>query len=255
MHAHAKKGFLPLAGQITADPIVGWTDFAAGVNDPSRARYTYVAAPRAMVQTIVVPFVAALAPYMGVKNLPDSDWDVMDQALNAKDGAWRRFICPDTTGTDRPVVSDTTPVDQGTMMASVVGTTEIAAWSTNSDYGLNEGVFGFHYDPRYSRNRLGGNLARIRRASEVCLFTDAVRRNVPAYTWMHDGWICWTPSLDGKGAATLGDAFAGNGRVLDRNSFDMPRHGHRINVAFLDGHVETVPLRQENLNHVYLIPP
>jgi prepilin-type processing-associated H-X9-DG protein len=69
------------------------------------------------------------------------------------------------------------------------------------------------------------------------------------------GWICWTPTLDGIGSASLGDAFAGNSRVDGKDSFDLNRHSKRMNAAFLDGHVETVPLKQEALDKVYLIAP
>jgi prepilin-type processing-associated H-X9-DG protein/prepilin-type N-terminal cleavage/methylation domain-containing protein len=258
MHIQVKKGFLPIAGQIVADPNLGWYDFPAAIGDPLRTRYTYCSSPDAMVLITPVPFLAALAPYLGVKNIPDADWQVMDQALNAKDGVWRRFICPDTDAYMKQTVSVrgvSAPVDQGTMMASLVGDTEISAWSTNTDYGLNEGVFGYHYNPKYAHNRLAGNVVRIRRPAEIALFTDAVRRPVPAFGWMPDGWVCWTPSYTGTGPATLGDAFAGNGRVADKQSFDMNRHSRRINVAFLDGHVETLPLKKQNLDRVYLVPP
>ena len=258
MHIQAKKGWLPLAGMIVADPVQGWGDFPAAVNDSMHTRYTYVASPDAQVAVTPVPFLAALAPYLGVKNLPDKDWNAMDLALNAKDGVWRRFICPDTDAYAKQTISmrgTPMPADQGTMMASLVGGTEISAWSTNTDYGLNEGVFGFHYDPKYSHNRLAGNVTRIHRASEIALFTDAIRRPVASFFWMPDGWVCWTPSYNGTGKATLGDAWANNGRVADKSNFDLTRHFRRINVAFLDGHVETLPLKKESLDHVLLVPP
>ena len=53
----------------------------------------------------------------------------------------------------------------------------------------------------------------------------------------------------------LGDAFAGNGRVDHKDSFDMKRHGGRINVGFADGHVETFMLTQKDLDRVYIVPP
>src|SRR5690242_13032390 len=36
MHAQAKKGFLPLAGEIVGDPGTGWGDFPSSINDTQR---------------------------------------------------------------------------------------------------------------------------------------------------------------------------------------------------------------------------
>jgi prepilin-type processing-associated H-X9-DG protein/prepilin-type N-terminal cleavage/methylation domain-containing protein len=258
MHAEEHYGFLPLAGLIAADPTMGLADYPSGVNDAFRRRYTYIASPTAQVAVSIVPLPAALAPYLGVK-VPNTDWKEMDQALNARDGVWRRFMCPDTDALEKAKANDdpndANVVDQGTMMVVVVGDVAYSAWATNSDYGLNEGVFGYHYDGRYLSNRLGGNMARIRRPSEVALFTDAVARKAPAASFMPLGWITWTPSATGVGAATLGDAWENDGRVESRENFDVLRHSKRMNVGFLDGHVETVPLQKEALEKVYLIPP
>src|SRR4051812_9939698 len=80
MHAQAKKGFLPLAGAVVADRAMGWSDFPAGINDKLRVRYTYAYSPNAQIALSLVPLPAALAPYLGVRNLPDKDWNVLDQA-------------------------------------------------------------------------------------------------------------------------------------------------------------------------------
>jgi prepilin-type processing-associated H-X9-DG protein len=61
--------------------------------------------------------------------------------------------------------------------------------------------------------------------------------------------------LAGTGPATLGDAFAGTGRVESKDMFDINRHNHRINIAFADGHVETVPLTQPEMDRIYIVPP
>jgi prepilin-type processing-associated H-X9-DG protein len=95
----------------------------------------------------------------------------------------------------------------------------------------------------------------IKRPSEVVLFADAIPRKTPADPSFPMGWICWTPTLDGSGAATLGDAMARNGRVDSIENFDMFRHGKRINVMFADGHVETFPLTPQSLGRAYLLLP
>ena len=258
MHAQEHSGFLPLAGLIVAQPPVGHQDFPAGINDPLRRRYTYAKSPDAAIEVSIIPLSAALAPYLGHK-VPNDDWRVMDQALNARDGVWRHFMCPDTDAMEKAKANedpnDRNVVDQGTLMVCTVGQTMYSAWATNTDYALNEGVFGYHYDSRYEHNRLGGNMARVRRPSEVVLFADGVASKAPAASFMPLGWVCWRPSYDGTGPATLADALENNGRVTAQDNFDRFRHGKRINVGFLDGHVETLPLTKEALEKAYLIPP
>jgi prepilin-type N-terminal cleavage/methylation domain-containing protein/prepilin-type processing-associated H-X9-DG protein len=262
MHAQEHRGFLPLAGTIVAAYPAGMNDFPSGIGDPFRRRYVYASSPGAQTSVSVVPLPAALAPYLGVHNLPYDDWNQLDQALNAKDGVWRRFMCPDTDALEKATFTatngQTAVADQGTMMYLKSGPIPISAWSTNTDYGLNEGIFGYHYDATYDHNRFGGNASKIHHASEVALFTDAQRRKTPATDFQPDGWICWTPSIDGKGPATLGDAWISDGRVLDHDNFDLHRHFRnvaRMNVAYVDGHVQTLSLQKENLDKVFLIPP
>lgn len=261
MHAQEHGGFLPLAGYIACDPVNSLSDLPTSLNDSSRKRYTYATWPVVPGSLNPAPLPAALGPYLGVKDLPFDNWDKLDQVLNDRnqDGVWRRFMCPDTNAMEKGRYStdpnDANAVDQGTMLVTAVANEPFTAWSTNSDYGFNEGVFGYHYDQRYAHNRVGGNIARVRRSSEVAVYTDAIARPGPAVSFMPIGWICWTPSLDGQGAATLGDAFAGTGRAVGRENFDLNRHSKRMNIAFLDGHVETVEIKQEALDRVFLIMP
>jgi prepilin-type processing-associated H-X9-DG protein/prepilin-type N-terminal cleavage/methylation domain-containing protein len=259
LHANSNNGYLPLAGRVTAPPDTDHRNYPAGLNDPGRRRYTYANVPAGGgVGASVVPFIAALSRNLGITaELPDHDWNALDQALNARDGVWQRFICPDTDSMEKAKVNanpnDSTVADQGTMMICAVGTTTFTAWASNSDYAANEGVFGYHYDDRYRRNRLAGKLSAVRRASQVVLFTDGVPRKVAADPIMPLGWITWTPSLDGAGPATLGDAMANNGRADSPENFDLNRHGKRMNVVFADGHVEAFPVTKEALDHAYLV--
>ena len=258
MHAQEHVGSLPLAGSIIGDPYGAYMDMPTAFNDGLRRRYTYVPSDTEPGKVALVPLPAALAPYLGVK-VPNTDWHEMDQALNDRQGVWRRFMCPDTNALEKAKYNDD-PNDanlegQGTMMICSVGPTQILIWATNSDYGINEAVFGYHYDPRAAHNRRAGNAAKIGRASEVALFTDAIPSKTPAHPALPLGWICWSPSLTGKGQASLADAFVGLPRVGSKDMFDLYRHSKRMNIGFLDGHVETVSLRKEDLEKVYLIPP
>jgi len=257
LHAQTKRGFLPLAGNLVADPATGWNWYPTGLSDTSRTRYSYAHSPDTGLGQTIVPLPAALGEHLGVNGLPDN-WRELDRALNAKEGVWRRFMCPDTDSINRAKLEGDAYDNyegQGTMMVAAVGASAVIYWATNSDYGINEGVFGYHYDRQFAHNRRNGNLASVRMASEVALFTDAVPRKAPAVDGFPFGWIMWTPSLSGTGPATLADALAGNGRVDSAENFDTTRHGKRIGVAFADGHVESLPITPSSLERVYVIPP
>ena len=259
MHAQDHHGYLPLAGEIVTSPFTSSDRdaMATALNDPLRRRYSYATCTDRDGMFIIVPLPGALAAHMGYKLLPWDDWDKFDQALNELK-FWRRFSCPSTDSFAKPRASsdpnDTTPVGQGTMMIVNTGGSAIAGWSTNSDYGFNEGVFGYHGTPRYADRRLRGKLVKVGRAEQAVLFTDAKIRDKPAASWMKDPWICWTPNLDSKGAVMLAHALAKDGKVLDGSMFDTKRHGGRINIAFADGHVQMSRITMADLQSVYLLP-
>lgn len=256
-HAAAADGYLPLAGFVSASPGTDPRDYPAGVGDKGRAKYTYIPSPTASLKVTIVPFPAALAPYLGVDSLPKDNWDNMDQALNGRDGVWRRFMCPDTDAITRGKYNanpnDTNVQGQGTMMICAIGPNPATGWATNSDYAINEGLFGYHWDERYLQNRLAGNYRRLNRPGEVVLFTDAKPRAAPADPVIPLGWLCWTPSRDGTGPATLADALDGNGRVDSPDNFDRQRHGKRMNVVYADGRVETFEFTRGALARAFIV--
>jgi prepilin-type N-terminal cleavage/methylation domain-containing protein/prepilin-type processing-associated H-X9-DG protein len=254
--AAAADGFMPLVGRVTTAPNANGQDYPANLLDPGRRHYAYSRCVGAPINVTPVPFTAALAPYLGVTHLNFEDWNQLDQALNSKDGIWRLFMCPDTDTMERAIAlgqGDAGASIEGAMMICTLGPSTVTAWATYSDYGANEGVFGFHYDPKYGRNRRAGNVAAIRNAGEVVLFTDAVPRQTPSDPIMARGWITWTPTLDGTGPATLGDALVGNGRVSAADNFDRLRHRERINAVFADGHVETLRITKGDLDRAFLV--
>jgi prepilin-type N-terminal cleavage/methylation domain-containing protein/prepilin-type processing-associated H-X9-DG protein len=261
MHAQEHKGYLPLAGDLVMPPDTELKELAWAVSDVQMKRYTWVGSGTRLWR--LGPFVAGLAVYLGVNDLPFDDVYQMDQVLNDREGVWKRFLCPDTAALERGKMFVNDPFDQniagqGMMMDYNVrysGGAFPGWWAHNTCYAFNEGVFGFHYDERYLENRLRGNLARVRKSSEVALFTDGNPRKFYPIPGVPCGWITWTPSITGRGKATLGDAFAGNGRVDHADSFDMFRHGKRMNVGFADGHVETVKLTKADLDNVYIVAP
>lgn len=258
LHAQEHQGYLPLAGELHAQTVwsYGADAFAVGLGDTLRRRYTYAIETTRDSIFVIVPLPAALASYMGHRDLPFNDWHKLDQDLNDM-GFWRRFMCPASDAFAKArigVGNDQTLAGQGTMLAFTVRGSPDAAWSTNSDYGLNEGLLGFHYDSKYAQRRLRGKLSKVRRSDQLVIFTDARPRPEPAYTWMRDGWICWTPSLIGSGPVTLADAYVPDGKARDKASFDESRHRGRINIAFADGHVAALRINPADLAKAYLLP-
>jgi prepilin-type processing-associated H-X9-DG protein len=265
LHAQEHGGYLPLAGDLEVPPGTKLETLPQALSDSQFKRYAWVGRPMAgWIRP--APFVAGLAPYLGVTGLPMDNWYTLDQELNDREGAWKRFMCPDTDALERGKMFIDDPLDkniagQGFMMNFRYSTGGSGGgihdlwWAHNTCYGFNEGIFGFHHDAAYEHNRLRGHLSRVRKASEVAIFTDANTRKSRPIPGVDLGWISWTPSVTGTGPATLGDAFAGNGRVDHNDSFDMKRHGGRINVGFADGHVETFMLTQKDLDRVYIVPP
>ena len=126
------KGFMPLAGEIA---LPAANSIPEGLNDSARTRYTYAYAPE-INEPMIVPLPAAIAPYLGYKDLPFENWSLLDRALNEKTRVWQLFMCPSTDSHQYArrfaATDDNTPVNQGTMMAVRWGEgSPLAAWSTS----------------------------------------------------------------------------------------------------------------------------
>jgi prepilin-type processing-associated H-X9-DG protein/prepilin-type N-terminal cleavage/methylation domain-containing protein len=260
MHAQEHRGYMQVAGELQGRRRTqyGYNSYAAALGDPYRQRYSYAGNPARSGHYVAVPLPGALAPYMGYKDPPTQDWYKYDQWLNDK-GFWRRFMCPGTDSFDKAKRNPASPYDstwvgQGLMIVFLdeAGNAD-GAWSTNSDYAFNEGLLGFHEDPKYATRRLRGNLAKIHHAEQLVLLTDGVPRKERALAWFPDPWICWTPALDSSGPVSLGDVLARNGRAVDAASFDFRRHRGRINVSFADGHVAALNLTEADLSKAMLL--
>jgi prepilin-type N-terminal cleavage/methylation domain-containing protein/prepilin-type processing-associated H-X9-DG protein len=211
-------GYVQIAGSVNLPG--GLTPATLG--DASEKRYAYfddgsVRRP--------APMQAALAPYLGQKNVR------LDSAANLtadlSHGIVEKvFTCP---AQGEP--------EQAQMISNIS-----AGWFgplLPCSYGYNEGLMGFEETP----HRLRGNLARARPASQIIFLTDAVtRRDGP------NPFIAWFPFAHGR--CTLRDVYfyiAGCGM---RSQFDLARHPRdRMNVLFCDGHVDTLHINERDLEH------
>src|SRR5262245_45419351 len=266
IQSQTHRGFVPLAGELVGSPTSGGgiTRMSDALNDKTRSKYSYIYAPP-MSMYVIVPLTASLAAPLGFVKRPADDWEQVETLLNDETGVWKAFMCPATRGGDSPrhSVGQQLDIPQGQVnlvqYSDTMGMTYW--WSSNTDYGPNEAIFGYHYDRRNNGRRLNGNLNWLKRSSQVVFFTDAKGRDkVPG--GHYDPWICWTPSLttaSGKpmdGPVTLADAFLKTDRVVPgcSASFDMLRHRGKINVGFADGHVETLRITAADLSRAYLLP-
>lgn len=262
MHAHEHRGYMPLAGSMVFQTVVGSADrIPISVVDSERKRYTYATELRYGPSFHLVPLPGALAQYLGYKHLNFSDAVDLDQQLNDPEkGVWKLFMCPSTDSFDKPrrfaaPSSDNTPVGQGMMnVFTDAYSGAMWAWSTNSDFALNEGVFGFHADNRYASRRLAGKLSRIAKPSETMLLSDASLGTTPAVYFSIEPWIIFRPSYNTTGPVTLADALQNNFSVYSGAGFDKIRHRGKMNVGYADGHVSLSNITMADLKKVYLLP-
>jgi len=230
MHANEHGNFVPTAGLIHPP----YDASPRGLRDSAKKKFIYFnegAIQRPM------PMNAALALYMGQQIRSDSRTNV-EQDLDT--GPAREvFTCP-TQGRDL--------VKQGSVLRDF-------SWegpSVWSSYIFNEEPLGYNdWTPTYQRGR--GNLNRMKGASDIMMLGDGKERL---------GGI-WMVIFALQNNTTLEDCFAGAGSG-DMTNFDLKRHNNRMNIAFMDGHAETVlitptpkvnPTRIRTSRKVYLSPP
>lgn len=262
MHANEHGGYFPLAGELQVRYSAAIVGMPGALQDSTRKRYTYAMWKDVYPATFaIVPLPAALAPYLGYKNLDYSDANKLDLQMNDREtGIWKMFMCPSTESfnySKRFAGSDTTPINQGTLMSIVNNGSAVGAWSTNTDFAANEGAMGFHFDTRYATRRMAGNIARAKNSSQIMIFADALRGTTASYYFMDDPWMLFRPAITSIGPVTLADVLAKNSKVVpvtQSAQFDLKRHKNKMNVVFADGHVELLRIEPGDLSRVYLVP-
>ena len=242
--ANAHEGYLPLAGRIELQEIVGpMHDLPALLHDSRRSRYEYnkqFGTPFPTF-TVLAPFQVAV-----YRHLAPEDLDTTDGGREMKRFADSRheelFQCP---------ASGLRPEDWGRPAEAIwVGSQGFVNQNfLPLEYGLNSGLMGFHHDQRFAHRRLRGQLVRAGDASRVMLLGDADPRTVTSNT------LTWSPRLDLDGPSTLADMMTELATsASEQASFDAFRHDGYLNLVFADGHTETVLIEPEALKKVLLLP-
>jgi prepilin-type processing-associated H-X9-DG protein len=304
MFAQEHDGHLPLAGSLytktSRSTPLGW-ELAGRFGDTGRRRYQYAPWPELSGAQYPIPWNAAISNYLArsftykspltgrpVRSsvIPTDSVDGVEDAINSASGPWRFFMCPSAGTIERGSLAtggfNPTPGLQATVLSYFVGiggTTNIAAWSSNTDYVVNEGLLGWDsVHPTY--RRLMGKFGGFRDPSSVILMTDGHPRMnvitgavVPANSFDPDGWATWCP-IDVQSPPTapsqvtnavpLSGACPGlpgvpvtvtqYALVSSPQNFDLKRHKGKINIVFVDGHCETRKINIKDLSDVYILP-
>jgi prepilin-type processing-associated H-X9-DG protein/prepilin-type N-terminal cleavage/methylation domain-containing protein len=216
MHAQEHRGYMPIAGWQSPTQL-GVGAVPEGLNDRNRTKYMYYY-DRGNGFWRAIPLPAALGHYMGIK-LWDreigSDQYLHDDVLSS-DAARAPFQCPS---------QDPDAVRPGSTCGDDHfgnGTDVYMSYVFNAEF-LGRLING------WGRETPAGRLAAVRRPAEVFLFADGVRSSAPWGYAVIDAY-----SED----ETLGDEIVGGTQY----QFDFPRHRNRVNIAFVDGHAETLAL-------------
>jgi len=258
MHAHEHKGYVQLAGDIEMDPkMKTWPGFPAAIGDSGEVRYTYFQWGGGIVDHYPALFQAAVAQYSGYRYSGD-DVTVVDWWLDLPTAARKLLACPASIHYEEMTAPGSASGNLAVPWQGMIITMHGFTWSTNGDYVINEGFTGYSNVAPNANRRMRGQLSKVTNASTTVLTADGQPRPEPAVMYWMDpaGWSLWTPT-DTTGIVTLGDAWLDRTRSAKRtaskDNFDVYRHKGKMNVAFIDGHVETLGMDAASLSGAVLI--
>jgi prepilin-type processing-associated H-X9-DG protein len=225
MHADDHRQCLPLMGAM----FCSGPDTPANLRDATMQKYDYFRSDSTLLSPTAMP--AALAPYLGVSCRSTSEAAI--QADIAHGPMQDLFTCPSDENAANMTASarGTWIMDGSTLTTFVMG---------YSSYCDNAEAFGFcpaGTHGLFNHSRAAGYLPAIGSPTSTMLFCDGTS-NI-GYTPFFDMWTANSP-------VSMADVFNGvdaNGYLTSGPSdFDVVRHHGRINVLFVDGHVENVPI-------------
>lgn len=233
LHANDHHGFMPVAGATFTPTAPSATP--DGMNDRAMLKYSYFTdggKPRPM------GLAGSLAQYLGQKVRTDSKAH-LEADLETGTVA-RMFICP----ADR----------DGGWLGFTIAEYTGGLWTgpvSRQSYAFNEAVLGIAEPPEGGVSqrgcRLRGNLTRVHRTADTFLMTDST--NLRGGSPSSPGILVY---YNTKFNQTLGDVYNDNASG-DSVNFDYVRHRKRVNISFLDGHAESMPITQRDLANIYLV--
>jgi len=207
----------PGGGDLPANP--------TNLGDGTQQRYTYYYDTSShYLMPVALPL--ALAPYITDQQLAGNGAAAMDTLLQTPGPLQDAFLCPSddasffrTYPAAKWCIDAVTGYNQ-TGWSSYSPNAEILAWE-NDGYG---GITG--------HRRLRGQVSQIPNPSQTMLFCDAV----PDYHPVIELFAL-------AGGMSVGNCYGGVvGQTTGPAAFDLLRHHGLMNILFVDGHVESLPI-------------
>jgi prepilin-type processing-associated H-X9-DG protein len=187
-----------------------------------------------------MPTAAALSRYLGVRTVRADNKTNMSADIDA--GVLRKlFTCP----TD---INNLDSTLQGAQINAGVGAGfhQVLAWNS---YFHNAELFGWADlggpGGSVDHSRARGKLSTMRRTSETMSMCDGAPSASPFGGGLYEVYGAYRSN-------TLAEAYLGINGAGNSGSFSLKRHRGRINVLYLDGHVDNHIISAKGLSQVLL---
>jgi len=226
LHAADHHGYMPLLGGLSS---VHDDRSPAIYNDPLKRKYTYyfdelMTSEGLTGVDVPAPLSAALGKYMNLSVDLSSRKKLLADFQDER--IYRVFTCP--SDANPPAPASTVSFDDSRRTPDEV-----------TSYLFNWNFLGAGGGMDLARVA-AGQVSKVRRPSEVFLFADGKRGSDPCVAYQV---ACYS---DAFWYGTLFDYWSKGGGdpsgAPQHPKFDYGRHRKRANVAFVDGHVETIDL-------------
>jgi prepilin-type processing-associated H-X9-DG protein/prepilin-type N-terminal cleavage/methylation domain-containing protein len=256
IHLAEHKGYYPLAGELTGST-------PSALSDTYCTRYSYFGWDQLPSLgsndiRILAPIIWALGADMGYPKLLSITSNTQNGAYGGDtNGVQRNFVCPSQAANANEL-----PQTCWLYTGGIVG------FSASLSYVFNEAVLG--YDDTHSRLR--GEAALIKQPARTMFAADGLGGSVR--TRINGTY----KEINGSGTAlvsypnltiwnnqsfapvTLSDAITKRKNSVnqliagDPDNFDQIRHHGKMNIAFCDGHVESIDLPVFKMNAITGVP-
>lgn len=214
-------GHLPLAGLVTIPDRPGPIDVSTTLGQAVSNRNRFVIVDSG--SRLLAPLPVQIASGLGVTAIPKSESlrDV-NEFLLKQEKLRESFYCP-TAAREQFPSSVMVAVRHGSINEEVI-------WHTQCDYGFNGYVFGANLTTPDSPY-LGGKVIKVRKGSQTLLFTEieSGSGSRPERFWAGES---------SRVTLSLGPAQS-DGKTY-RPTLDFARHRGRLNVLYVDGHVDSL---------------